>query len=260
MLPLPQVNLKYVNSYSSFPSFLQPLEILYLLCVFMDLPIASISYGIIQCADIFLFWWLALLAFYFQCSSLLSHVLILPFFLLPLHRYTTFCLFIVQLIEIQVLSTFWLLWMALLLVSCYNIAVAVDSQLLSRVWLFSTPWTAACQASLSFTISWSLLRLMSIESVMPTNHLMFCHPLVFLPSIFPNIRVFSNDLALWIRWPKYWSFSYSISPFNEYSRLISLRTDWLDLLAVQGTLKSLFQHHSSRSSILWRSTLLWKFI
>ena len=225
MLPLPQVNLKYVNSYSSFPSFLQPLEILYLLCVFMDLPIASISYGIIQCADIFLFWWLALLAFYFQCSSLLSHVLILPFFLLPLHRYTTFCLFIVQLIEIQVLSTFWLLWMALLLVSCYNIAVAVDSQLLSRVWLFSTPWTEACQASLSINNSWSLLKLMSIESVKPSNHLILCRPLLLLPSIFPSIRDLSNESVLHISWPRYWSFSYSISPFNEYSGLISFRID-----------------------------------
>ena len=111
-----------------------------------------------------------------------------------------------------------------------------------------TPWTATCQASLSITNSWSLLKLMSVESVMPSNHLVLCHPLL-LPSVFPTIRAFSNELALCIRWPKYWSLSFSISPSNEYSRLISFRIDWLDLLAVQGTLKSL-QHHSSKASIL----------
>ena len=116
-----------------------------------------------------------------------------------------------------------------------------------------TPWTAACQASLSFTISWSLLKLMSIESVMPSNHLILCHTLLFLPSIFPSIRGFSNESVLCIRWPKYWSFSFSISPANEYSGLISFRMDWLDLLAVQGTLKSLLQHHSSKASVLWCS-------
>ena len=116
----------------------------------------------------------------------------------------------------------------------------------------ATPWTAARQASLSFTISQSLLKLMSIESVIPSNHLIFCHPLL-LPSIFPSIRVFSNDSALCIRWPKYWSFSSSISPSNEYSGLISFRMDWFDLCAVQGTLKSLLQHHSSKASILWSS-------
>ena len=110
---------------------------------------------------------------------------------------------------------------------------------LSRVQLFLTPWTAACQASLSITNSWSLHKLMSIESVMPSNHLIFCHPLLLLPSIFPNIRVFSNESALHIRWPKYWGFSFSISPSNEHSGLISFRMDWCDLLAVQGTLKSL---------------------
>ena len=114
-------------------------------------------------------------------------------------------------------------------------------QLLSRVCLFVTPWTAACQPSLSFTISWSLLKLMSVELVMPLNHLLLCHPLLLLPSIFPSIRVFSNELALRIWWPKGWSFSFSINPSNEYSGLISFRIDQVDLLAVQGTLKSLFQ-------------------
>ena len=115
-----------------------------------------------------------------------------------------------------------------------------------------TPWTAVIQASLSVSISWSLLKLMSIESVMPSNHLILCHPLLLLPSIFPIIRVFSNESALHIRWPKYWSFIFSISPSNEYPGLI-YRMDWLDLLAVQGTLKSLLQHHSSKASILWHS-------
>ena len=126
-------------------------------------------------------------------------------------------------------------------------------QLLSHVRLFATPWTAACQASLSITNSQSLLKLMSIESVMPSSHLILCHPLLLLPSIFPSIRVFSKESVLRIRWPNYWSFSFSISPSNEYSRLISFRMDWLDLLAVQGTLKSLLQHHSSKASIFWCS-------
>ena len=126
-------------------------------------------------------------------------------------------------------------------------------QLLSDVQLFVTPWTAGYQASLSITNSWSLLKLMSIQSVMPSNHLILCHPLLLPPSIFPNIRVFSNESVLHIRWPKYWSFSFSISPSNEYSGLISFRMDWLDLFAVQGTLKSLLQHHSSKASILWHS-------
>ena len=116
-----------------------------------------------------------------------------------------------------------------------------------------TPWTAACQASLSITNSWSLLKLMSIESMMPSNHLMPCHLLLFLPSIFPSIWVFSNESDLRIRWPKYWSFNFNISPSNEYSGLISSRMNWLDLLAIQGTLKSLLQHHSSKASILWHS-------
>ena len=117
-------------------------------------------------------------------------------------------------------------------------------QLLSRVWLFTTPSTAALQASLSITNSWSLPKLMSIESVMPSNHLILCHSLLLPASIFTSIRVFSNKSVLRIRWPKYWSFSFSISPSNEYSGLISFRMHWLDLLAVQGALKSLLQHHS----------------
>ena len=129
-------------------------------------------------------------------------------------------------------------------------------QSLSRVWLFATPWTATCQASLSITNSWSLLKLMPIESVMPSNHLTFCHPLLLLPSIFPSIRVFSNDSPLHIRWPNYWSFSFNISPSNEHSGLISFRMDWLNLLTVQGTLKSLLQHHSFKASILWHSAFL----
>ena len=121
---------------------------------------------------------------------------------------------------------------------------------LSCVRLFETPWTAARQASLSITNSLSLPKLMSIESVMPSNHLILCHPFLLLPSLFPSIRVFSSELAFHFRWPKYWSFSFSISPSSEYSGLISFRMDWLDVLAVQGTLKSLLQHHSSKASLL----------
>ena len=128
-------------------------------------------------------------------------------------------------------------------------------QLLSRVRLFAAPWTTARQAFLSITNSRSLPKLMSIESVMPSNHLILCHPLLLLPSIFLSVRVFSNESALCIRWSKYWSFSFSTSPSDEYSGLISFRTDWLDLHAVQGTLKSLLQHHSSKASILWCSAL-----
>ena len=131
--------------------------------------------------------------------------------------------------------------------------VSQSVQLLSRVWLFATPWSAARQASLSIINSWSLLKLMSIELVMPSNHLTLCCPLLLLPSIFPRLRVFSNKSILPIRWPKYWSFSFSISPSNEYSGLVSFRMDWLDRLAVQGTLKSLPQHHSSKASVLQRS-------
>ena len=120
-------------------------------------------------------------------------------------------------------------------------------QSLSHIRLFATPWTAAYQV---FTISWSLLKLMSIESVMPSNHLILCRPLL-QPSVFPSIRVFSNESALHIRWPKHWSFSFSTSPSNEYSGLISFRIDWFDLLAVQEILKSLLQHHSLKASIIW---------
>ena len=126
-------------------------------------------------------------------------------------------------------------------------------QSLSHVRLFVTPWTTACQASLSFTISRSFHKLMPIESGVPSSHLILCHPLLLLPSIFPSIRVFTNESVLHIRWPKYWSFSFKISPSNEYSGLISFRIDWFDLLAVQGTLKSLLQHHSSKASILRHS-------
>ena len=123
-------------------------------------------------------------------------------------------------------------------------------QSLSHVRVFATPWTAARQASLSITNSWSLPKLMSIESVMPSNHLILCCPLLLPPSVFPSIRVYSNESSLCIRWPKCWSFSFNISPSNAQSGLISFRMDWLDLLAVQGTLKSLLQHHSSKASIL----------
>ena len=123
-------------------------------------------------------------------------------------------------------------------------------QSLSHVRLFATPWTTARQASLSITNSWSLPKLMPIELVMPSNHLILCHPLFLPPSIFPNIRIFSNESVFCIRWPKYWSISFRISPSNAYSGLISFRMDWLDLLAVQGTLKSLLQHHSSKTSLL----------
>ena len=129
---------------------------------------------------------------------------------------------------------------------------AVVVQLLSHVLLFATPWTAARQVPLVCTISWSLIKLTSIESVMPSNHLILCHPLL-PPSVFPSIRVFSSESVLCIRWPKSWSFSFSICPSNEYSGLISFRIDWFDLLTVQGTLKSLLQHHSSKASILWNS-------
>ena len=130
-----------------------------------------------------------------------------------------------------------------------HLAVAVQS--LSCVWLFVTPWTAAQQASLSSTISQSLFKHMSIESVMPSNYLTLCRPLLLLPSVFPSIRVFSNESAFRIRWQKRWNLSFTISPSNEYSWMISFRIDWFDLLSIQGTLKSLLQHHSSKASVLW---------
>ena len=133
----------------------------------------------------------------------------------------------------------------------FHLSVQLSSvQSLSCAQLFVIPWTAARQASLSITNSRSLLKLMSIELVMPANHLILCRPLLLPPSIFPSIRVFSNESVLRIRWPKYWNFSFSISPSSEYSGLISFMMDWLDLLAIQGTLKSLFQNHSSKESIL----------
>ena len=138
------------------------------------------------------------------------------------------------------LSVFKNLLLEVLLATCTNQFSSVQS--LSLVWLFETPWTAAGQASLSISNSWSLHKLMSIESVMPSNHLILCRPLLLLPSVFPSIRVFSNESLLHIRWPEYWSFSFSISPSNEYSRLISFRIDLLDLLAVQGTLKRVFSN------------------
>ena len=126
-------------------------------------------------------------------------------------------------------------------------------QSLSHVWLFATPWTGVCQASLSITNPWSLLKFMSIESVMPSNHLILCRPFFLLPSVFPSIRVFSNESVLRSRWPEDQSFRFNISPSNEHSGLINFRIDWLDLLAVQGTLKSILQHHSSKTSILQHS-------
>ena len=136
-------------------------------------------------------------------------------------------------------------------ISCIKIYYSVQS--LSRVRLFATPWIAARQASLSITNSRSSLKLMSVKSVMPSSHLILCCPLLLLPPIPPSIRVFSNESTLRMRWPKYWSFSFSITPSNEHPGLISFRMDWLDLLAVQGTCKSLLQHHSSKASILWGS-------
>ena len=142
------------------------------------------------------------------------------------------------------------------LINSFSLCFVVVVQSLSPVRLFATPWTAACQASLSFTTSWSLLKLMSTESVMPSNQLVLCHPLLLLTSIFPSIRVFPNESAPHIRWPKYWNFSFNINSSNEYSGLISFRMDWLGLLAVQGTLKSLLQHHSSKASILRYSAFM----
>ena len=141
---------------------------------------------------------------------------------------------------------------------CFKISLFLFSsvQSLSCVWLFVTPWTAALQASLSITISRSLPKLMSIESVMPSNQLIFCCPLLLPPSIFPSIRAFSSESALRIRWPEYWSFSFNVSPSNEHSGLISFKMDWLDLLVVKEALKSLPQHSSSKASIFWHSVFL----
>ena len=154
--------------------------------------------------------------------------------------------------DIQTASTPWLLWIMLQ----WRFS---SVQSFSHTRLFATPWTAVCQASLSITNSKSLLKLMSIESLMPSNHLILCHLLLLLPSIFPSIRVFSNESVLHIRWPKYWSFSFSISPSNEHPGLISFRMDWLDLLAVQGTLKSLLPHQSSKASMQWRLGCIYHF-
>jgi len=145
------------------------------------------------------------------------------------------------------------MWLVVFKLPPVNSVQFSSAQSLSRVQLCATPWTAAHQASLSITKSRSLLKPMSIKSVMSSNHLILCHPFLPPPLIFPSIRVFSNESVLRIRWPKYWSFSFSFSSSNEYSGLISFRMDWLDLLAVQGTLKSLLQHHSSKASILRRS-------
>ena len=148
------------------------------------------------------------------------------------------------------------LWVFETSIQILLISLSVVVQSLSCVLFFETPWTGACQASLSFTISQSLPKLMSTVLVMSSNHLLLCRPLLLLPSLFPRIRIFSNESALYIMWPKYWSFSFNISPSNEHPGLISFRMGWLDLLAVQGTLKSLLQHHSSKASILQRSAFL----
>ena len=147
-------------------------------------------------------------------------------------------------------------WFKIIITSVFILCRYVVVQSVSHVWLFATPWTAACQTSLFITISQSLFRFLSIELVMPSNHVILCHPLLLLRSIFPSIRVFSNELAFHVRWPKYWSFS--ISPSSEYSGLISFRTDWLNLLAVQGTLKSLLQHHISKTSVFWRLAFFYR--
>ena len=162
----------------------------------------------------------------------------------------TCCIFLPDKVKRNCHPLLWVVWLSRYL----ELFAVVHS--LSRVWLFETPWTPACQAPLSFTICCSLLKSMFTELVMLFYHLIPCHPLV-LPSIFPSISVFSNESALCIRWPKYWSFSFSISPSNEYSGLISFRMDWFDLPAVQGTLRSLLQHHSSKAWILWCSAFFY---
>ena len=164
------------------------------------------------------------------------------------NKSTFIILYIVQLLISRKRAGINILWKKSYDKPRQHIKRVVIVQLLSCVQLFGTPWTAAHQASQSITNSQHLLKLMSIESVMPPNHLILCRPLLLLPSIFPSIRVFSNESVLHIRWPKYWSFS--ISPSNEYSGLISFRMDWLDILAIQGTLKNLLQHHISKASVL----------
>ena len=144
-------------------------------------------------------------------------------------------------------------WFKIIITSVFILCRYVVVQSVSHVWLFATPWTAACQTSLFITISQSLFRFLSIELVMPSNHVILCHPLLLLRSIFPSIRVFSNESDLHLSWPYYWRFSFSISPSNEYSGLISFRINWFYLPAVQGTLKSLIPHHSSKASILLHS-------
>ena len=145
------------------------------------------------------------------------------------------------------------LWCSSETITTFLLLALSSVQSLSRLRLFATPWTTARQAFLSITNTQSLSKPMSIESMIPSNHIILCRPLLFLPSIFPSIRVFSSESTLHIRWPKYWSFSFNTSPSSEHPGLISFRMDWLDLLAVQGTLKSLLQHHSSKASILWHS-------
>ena len=164
--------------------------------------------------------------------------------MIQVYIYNFLLIFFSIIVYWKILNTFSVLYSTTLMF-IYPINIQFNSvQSLSCVWLFVTPWTSAYQASLSITNSWSLLKLMSIESVMPSNHLILCYPLLLLPSIFPTIRVFSNESVLPIRWLKYWSFSFSISPSNEHSGLISFRMDWLDLLAVQGTIKSLLKQYS----------------
>ena len=153
----------------------------------------------------------------------------------------------------QKILEFWICFHSLLFFFKSRKQVRKQFSSVAQLCLTATPWTAACQTSLSITNSQSLLKLMSLESVIPSSHLILCHPLLLPPSIFPSIRVFSSESTLCITWPKYWSFSFSINPSNEYLALISFRMDWLDLLAVQGTLNSLLQHHSSKESILQRS-------
>ena len=178
------------------------------------------------------------------------------FCVLIIHNLVSLMQSLLWVLYFQVSSELWFTCTSNSILSFQNLfpvilfSVSVSVQSLSCGWLFATPWTAARQASLSITDSRSPPKPMSIELVMPSNHLILCHSLLVLPSIFPSIRVFSKELALHIRWPKYWSFSFNISPSNKHPGLISFRMDWLDLLAVQGTLKSLLQHHSSKASIL----------